>query len=168
MRLGIFAKTFAGTDPLTVMRAARDAGYASVQYNMACSGLPAMPETIDSATAAMVAEAARTTGIDIAAVSGTYNMIHPDPAVRADGLRRLGVLIDACAPLGTPMVTLCTGTRDLHDQWRGHPDNQTAEAWPTCWPKWARPAKWPKARASGSGSSPNSPTWSTAPPARAP
>jgi sugar phosphate isomerase/epimerase len=129
MRLGIFAKTFPGTDPLTVMRAARDAGYASVQYNMACSGLPAMPETIDSATAAMVAEAARTTGIDIAAVSGTYNMIHPDPAMRADGLRRLGVLIDACAALGTPMVTLCTGTRDPNDQWKAHPDNQTDEAW---------------------------------------
>lgn len=129
MRLGIFAKTFAGSDPLAVMQAARDAGYSSVQYNMACSGLPVMPDAIAPAQAQKVAEAARATGLRVAAVSGTYNMIHPDPAVRADGLRRLAVLIDACAALGTGMVTLCTGTRDPDDQWRAHPDNQSAAAW---------------------------------------
>lgn len=129
MRLGIFAKTFAGTDPLTVMQAARDAGYASVQYNMTCSGLPAMPDAITADQARAVADAARATGLHIAAVSGTYNIIHPDPAVRAMGLRRLGVLIDACATLGTGMVTLCTGTRDADDQWRAHPDNDSPAAW---------------------------------------
>jgi hypothetical protein len=46
MRLGIFAKTFPGNDPVTVMSAARMAGYGAVQYNMACSGLPAMPDAI--------------------------------------------------------------------------------------------------------------------------
>lgn len=129
MRLGIFARTFAGSDPLTVMQAARDAGYAAVQYNMACSGLPAMPDVITNAQAQAVADAARTTGLHIAAVSGTYNMIHPDPAMREAGLRRLSVLIDACAALGTGMVTLCTGTRDAHDQWRADPDNQSPAAW---------------------------------------
>ena len=129
MRLGIFAKTFAGHDPLTVMQAARDAGYLSVQYNMACSGLPAMPDEITPVQAQEVAEAARATGLYVAAVSGTYNMVHPDPAVRVDGLRRLAVLIDACAALGTGMVTLCTGTRDPQDQWRAHPDNQSDAAW---------------------------------------
>ncbi len=129
MRLGIFAKTFAGTDPLTVLQAAKGAGYAAVQYNMACSGLPAMPDALTDAQARAVAEASRATGVAIAAVSGTYNMIHPDPAVRATGLRRLGVLIDHAAAMGTGMVTLCTGTRDAEDQWRHHPDNGSPEAW---------------------------------------
>ena len=129
MRLGIFAKTFAGTDPLTVLTAAREAGYTAVQYNMVCSGLPAMPEAIPAEMARTVAAASRATGIVIAAVSGTYNMIHPDPAIRAIGLRRLGVLIDACDAMGTGMVTLCTGTRDLVDQWRDHPNNALPDAW---------------------------------------
>lgn len=129
MRLGIFAKTFAGADPMTVLQAANGAGYACVQYNMACSGLPAMPDAVTDAKAKAVAQASAATGVAVAAVSGTYNMIHPDPAVRATGLRRLGVLIDHAAAIGTGMVTLCTGTRDPEDQWRHHPDNASPEAW---------------------------------------
>ncbi len=129
MRLGIFAKTFAGRDPLTVMRAARAAGYASVQYNMACSGLDPMPDVITPDQTAAIRAASLETGVAIAAVSGTYNMIHPDPVVRVAGLRRLGVLIGATQAMGTGMVTLCTGTRDPDDQWRHHPDNTTPGAW---------------------------------------
>lgn len=129
MRVGIFAKTFAGQNPRAVMQAARDAGFASVQYNMACSGLASMPDAIPGPVARDVAGAARATGLHIAAVSGTYNMIHPDPLVRAAGLRRLEVILDACVAMGTGLVTLCTGTRDPEDQWRAHPDNATPAAW---------------------------------------
>jgi len=129
MRLGIFAKTFAGPDPLTVFAAARAAGFDRVQYNMACSGLPAMPDTISDDVIAEIRTASDATGVSLAAVSGTYNMIHPDAAVRANGLRRLGVLIAVAEAMGTDMVTLCTGTRDAADQWRGHPDNALPEAW---------------------------------------
>lgn len=129
MRLGIFAKTFAGAEPLAVMQAARAAGSECVQYNMACSGLAAMPDALTDAQIAQVATASATTGVAIAAVSGTYNMIHPDPVVRADGMRRLGVLIAAAGAMAAPMVTLCTGTRDADDQWRGHADNASDAAW---------------------------------------
>lgn len=129
MRLGIFAKTFAGNNPLTVLDAAKTAGFASVQYNMACSGLAAMPDALTPQQVAAVADAARATGVAIAAVSGTYNMIHPDPEVRAKGLQRLHILIENAAGLGTDMVTLCTGTRDPADQWNHHPDNASPEAW---------------------------------------
>ena len=129
MRLGIFAKTFAGTDPLTVLTAARDAGFKAVQYNMACSGLAAMPDHIAPDVTGAIRQASAETGVTIAAISGTYNMIHPDPVVRATGMRRLGLLIQNAAAIGTDMVTLCTGTCDPDDQWRGHPDNDTPAAW---------------------------------------
>ena len=129
IRLGIFAKTFAGADPMTVLQASADAGFAAVQYNMACSGLPAMPDDLPLAAVQAVADAGLATSVAISALSGTYNMIHPDPAVRATGLRRLGLLIDRAATMGTTMVTLCTGSRDATDQWRYHPDNATPEAW---------------------------------------
>ncbi len=83
MRLGIFAKTFPGTDPASVLSQVKAAGFATAQYNMACSGLPPMPDEIAPAISAAVAEASRQTGIRLCAVSGTYNMAHPDPAIRA-------------------------------------------------------------------------------------
>ena len=129
MRLGIFAKTFPGTTPDVVIAAACAAGFSAVQYNMACSGIAPMPDAIPDATAKAVSTAAGRAGVETAAVSGTYNMIHPHPAVRAKGLARLDILARSCASLGTPLITLCTGTRDPDDQWRRHPDNDTPEAW---------------------------------------
>ncbi|MBY3331536.1 sugar phosphate isomerase/epimerase [Rhizobium laguerreae] len=129
MKLGIFAKTFEGTEPLTVLNAAAAAGFTCAQYNMACSGLPPMPETITEAQARAVGEAARESGVEIVAVSGTFNMIHPDPAVRGAGLRRLATLAERCAGMSTALITLCTGTRDPIDQWKAHADNDTPEAW---------------------------------------
>jgi sugar phosphate isomerase/epimerase len=129
MQLGIFAKTFRGSDPETVLTAARHAGFSAVQYNMACSGLPSMPDAIAPGVGQSIGAASRTSGVGIAAVSGTYNMIHPDPAIRERGHKRLEVLASHCAAMGTRLITLCTGTRDPDDQWRDHPDNGSAEAW---------------------------------------
>ena len=129
MQIGIFAKTFPGRDPATVLAASHTAGFDGVQYNMACSGLDPMPTAISPATTAAVAQAARASTQQIFAVSGTWNMIHPDPAVRAAGQQGLTVLAANAAALGTRLITLCTGTRDPADQWRHHPDNSTPEAW---------------------------------------
>ena len=127
--IGIFAKTFPGTTPEAVLIAAREAGYSCVQFNLACCGLPSMPDALPPGTAEAIATAGAATGVAVAAVSGTYNMIHPDLAVRAQGLRRLEVLLSESRAMGTSLVTLCTGTRDASDQWRHHPDNDTPEAW---------------------------------------
>lgn len=129
MKLGIFGKTFEGTDPHTVLNSVAEAGFACAQYNMACSGLAAMPDTISHEEALAVANAARQNGVEIVAVSGTYNMIHPDPDMRQAGHRRLAILAERCAAMSTRLITLCTGTRDPFDQWKEHPDNDTPEAW---------------------------------------
>ncbi|MBB4006233.1 sugar phosphate isomerase/epimerase family protein [Allorhizobium taibaishanense] len=129
MQAGIFAKTYAGTDPATVLARAAADGYACVQYNLACSGLAPMPDHVSDAAIAEIDAARRATGVGIAALSATYNMIHPDPAQRQQGLERLKVSLQVAARLAIPVVTLCTGTRDGEDQWRHHPDNATPEAW---------------------------------------
>lgn len=129
MRIGVFAKTFPGQTPDAVLRQSAAAGFEGVQYNMACSGLAAMPDAITPEAARSVATAARLMEQEVFAVSGTYNMIHPDPAVRRAGERRLAVIATACRDMGTSLVTLCTGTRDAEDQWRHHPENASAEAW---------------------------------------
>ena len=129
MQLGIFAKTFPGADPDTVLAAVANAGFGVAQYNMACSGLDPLPDAIPTDVTTAIRAASTASGVGIVAVSGTFNMIHPDRTVRADGLRRLGLLIEAAPAMGTRLVTVCTGTRDPGDMWRAHPDNATPEAW---------------------------------------
>jgi sugar phosphate isomerase/epimerase len=129
MRLGIFAKTFPGSDPETVLAGVANAGFGLAQYNLACSGLDPLPGAIPEEVTTAIRAASAAAGVGIAAVSGTVNMIHPDPEVRRDGLRRLAVLITAAPAMGTRLVTLCTGTRDPADPWKFHPDNATPEAW---------------------------------------
>lgn len=129
MQLGIFAKTFDGSTPGPVLGAVAKSGFTAAQYNMACSGLPPMPDAMPAGVVEAVAAAARASGVEIVAVSGTYNMIHPDIAVREAGHRRLEVLAAHARAMGTQLITLCTGTRDAEDQWRAHPDNDGPEAW---------------------------------------
>lgn len=129
MRLGIFAKTFPGAEPAAVLAAVRHAGYETTQFNLACAGLPSMPDAVPSDAIAAIRAATQSSGVSLAALSGTYNMVHPDKAVRDDGLRRLAVVIEAAAALDIPLVTLCTGSRNAADQWAYHPDNADPAAW---------------------------------------
>jgi sugar phosphate isomerase/epimerase len=129
MYLGIFAKTFPGATPGEVLGAARDAGYTAVQYNMACSGLPSLPERIAPEVIEAVSEASDASGVSIAALSATYNMIHPDLSVREAGRRAFAALAAAAPAMGTRLLTVCTGSRDAADQWRHHPDNASPGAW---------------------------------------
>jgi sugar phosphate isomerase/epimerase len=127
--IGIFAKTFLRTTPEENLDAARRHGLGVVQYNLACAGLPSLPERLEPRLAQRIGAAAAAHGITIAAVSGTFNMIDPVPERRDVGGHRLGQLAGACALLGTKVITLCTGTRDPDDMWRGHPANGRPDAW---------------------------------------
>ena len=129
MQLGIFAKTFTGGDPQTVLAAVRQAGFKSVQYNMACSGLSSLPAAITDEQALAVAQAAQTTGVALAAVSATYNMTHPDEDKRRAGRAAFVTIASKARLMGTHLVTLCSGSMNAANQWEYHPDNKSPEAW---------------------------------------
>ena len=129
MQIGIFSKTFARPTLAGVLDAVAAHGLQHVQFNLDCAGLEPMPDVIDDATCDVIRQALAARGIEMAAISGTFNMIDPDLYQRQLGLQRLRVLAAACARLGTHVITLCTGTRDPVSMWRRHPDNDSAEAW---------------------------------------
>src|ERR1041384_3264491 len=112
MRLGIFAKTFTRPTLEAVLDAVANHGLHCAQFNFACAGLPSLPERIDPALANKVRHEMEARRITMAAVSGTFNLIHPDQLVRREGLRRLAVLASTCQRLDTSVITLCSGTRD--------------------------------------------------------
>lgn len=129
MRLGIFARTFARPTVEEVFAAVRAHELNCVQFNMSCASLPTLPDEIPPSLISRIHEAALSWNIEIAAISGTYNMIHPDLRMRESGLRRLRILAKACRGLDTGVITLCTGTRDAEDMWRWHPENASTAAW---------------------------------------
>jgi sugar phosphate isomerase/epimerase len=129
MQLGIFAKTFLEVGAENVLNAVKQNGFACTQFNMACVGLPSLPDEIPISLIDEISKARKSSGVAIIAISATYNMIHPDMQKRKEGLKKLEVIMKAASALNVDLVTLCTGSCDPSDQWRQHPDNQSEQSW---------------------------------------
>ena len=124
----IFAKTYPGTTADVLAAAAAD-GYRGVQFNLQCAGIASIPDELPDGLAEGVARTAAAQGVTLSALSGTYNMAHPDPAVRARGRAGFAHVLRAAQRMGAPIVTLCTGTRHPSNMWAAHADNTHPSAW---------------------------------------
>lgn len=129
MELGIFAKTYPRSSLDDVLDAVVADGFTTVQFNMACAGLESMPLEIDEQTVVGIRESLDSHKLHICALSATFNTIHPDLHERARGIQSFKVLAESARSMGTDLLTLCTGTRNLDSKWKYHPDNGTPEAW---------------------------------------
>jgi len=129
MHIGIFSKTFPRQTLGETLDMVFDHGLRHIQFDLSCAGVSSMPERIDPTLVASIRRELDARQMTIAAVSGTYNMIHPDLEQRHAGLSRLRELASACHGLGASIITLSTGTRDPENMWRGHPHNHSPEAW---------------------------------------
>ena len=129
MQLGIFSRTYplAGIDDVFA-RIAQD-GFAATQFNFSTAGLSSLPRDWPEAIISQVVASASQHGVSICALSGTYNMAHPDLARRASDRIGFANVVRAAEAMHVPIVTLCTGTRDATNMWLAHPDNRSAEAW---------------------------------------
>jgi sugar phosphate isomerase/epimerase len=91
-------------------------------------GLDVLGDKIDKELAVHSREVLDARGIEVAAVDGTYNMVHPDPVRRARNLEHLVTLINLAQAFGTDVVTLCTGSRaDI--MWQRSDANRSDDAW---------------------------------------
>ena len=129
MEPGIFETTFDRPTLEERLDAVTAHGVRWVQFDLASAGLPSLPTSIPEELAVRIHRETSARGIRLTAISGTYNMIHPDPRVRAEGLAGLRTIAAAGRSMGVSVITLCTGTRDPDQMWRWHPANGTREAW---------------------------------------
>lgn len=124
----IFSRTYATTTAAQTFAAVRSDGFGAVQFNLSNLGLPTLPDALPEELETVRAEAdAR--GVTLCALSGTWNMAHPDPAHRRAMRPRFLNVLRAALRLGVPIVTLCTGSRDAGNMWAAHADNASPEAW---------------------------------------
>ena len=129
MQIGILSKVFVRPTVEAVFDAIAAAGLECVQFNPESAGLAPMPDEFPARLAERVRRAAAAQRIAIASVQGTFNMSHPDPEFRRQGLRRLQGIASVCGQLGTKVIAICIGTRDRENMWRHHPDNDSPGAW---------------------------------------
>jgi sugar phosphate isomerase/epimerase len=129
VELGIFSRTYqpAGIDRIFT-QIAHD-GFQTIQFNFSSAGLPSLPKDLPEETIKGVMASAQQCGLTICALSGTYNMAHPDAARRQADRVGFTNIVRAAQCMQVPLVTLCTGTRDTTNMWSAHPDNGSPEAW---------------------------------------
>jgi sugar phosphate isomerase/epimerase len=129
VQLGIFSRTYQlpGMEEICA-RIAQD-GFQTIQFNFSSAGLPSLPNEWPEAIVRDVMASASRSGLTICALSGTYNMAHPDVARRQADRIGFTNVVRAARFMHAPLVTLCTGSRHATNMWSAHPDNRSPEAW---------------------------------------
>jgi sugar phosphate isomerase/epimerase len=138
-QLGVLTSEFERASLEETLDAVADHGIEAVQFQLGSAvpsiplqdslrmGLDALGEHLTPSLCEDIRKQLAKRGIAMAAVDGTFNMVHPDQDRRWANLGHLRQLIEYCDALGTSVVTLCTGSRD-DIMWRRHPDNDSPEA----------------------------------------
>jgi sugar phosphate isomerase/epimerase len=128
-KLGLLSPEFPSVSLSTNLDAIAATGAASVQYDLVSAVGHTFPTELSQGTVESINAGFSERQLTLVALSGTYNMIDPDPQAREAGAEALNRLIALAPSLRTDLVTLCTGSRDPSNMWRKHPDNETPEAW---------------------------------------
>lgn len=129
MKLGIFETVFLRPTLAESFRAVALAGFSCVQFDFQSAEVDPWSGPIDNNLVDEIRSAAEAAPVRIPAVSGTFNMAHPDSGTRARGLRGFEQVAAQATALGAAYVTLCTGTRAMSSMWAFHHDNSTPGAW---------------------------------------
>ncbi|MDR5826200.1 sugar phosphate isomerase/epimerase [Caballeronia sp. LZ043] len=131
MTPGVFARTYTGLGLRDLFARVKADGFYAVQFNLSCAGLGSLPPDLPHGITAQIVSHLQEEGVSICALSGTYNMAHPDDAQRKHDRVGFANVLRAADEMNVPLVTLCTGSRDISNMWRAHPDNTTTLAWTT-------------------------------------
>ena len=140
MKTGVCTTDFEKLPLMTVEKLferIRAIGFACVQFAFSSvteadfvpTGQLELPKALSPALLKAVGKASERHGLPVEVINATFNMAHPDPEVREEGLRRLKTHAEAARSLGCPILSLCSGTRNESHLWTPHPDNGTREAW---------------------------------------
>ena len=127
MLAGIFSRTYAAKGE-AVFAAIQADGFSAAQLNLSSLGLESFPNSLPEEVVLQAKHDAAKHGVMLAALSGTYNMAHPDIAYRKAQRAKFANVVQAAKLLGIGVVTLCTGSRDENNMWAHHADNHSPKA----------------------------------------
>ena len=128
MQAGIFSRTYTAKGE-AVFAAIKADGFSAAQLNLSSLGLESLPASLPTDVLLKTKIDAAKHGVHLVALSGTYNMAHPDAVHRQAQRLRFANVVKAARLMGIGVVTLCTGSRDPKNMWAHHSQNTSTEAW---------------------------------------
>jgi sugar phosphate isomerase/epimerase len=128
-KLGLLSPEFPAGSLEENLAAMSSAGAIGAQFDLVNAVGETFPAELRDEEVQAVRNGFAHYALELSALSGTYNMIDPDPQRREVGARGLDRLIGAAPLFGTQVVTLCTGSRDPESMWCRHPESDSPEAW---------------------------------------
>ncbi len=129
MRLGVFTRVFKRSTTGSVFDAIREVGIKELHFSLPDSDIITLADTIEKIGAHKISTLCKDRGLKVASISGTFNVIHPDMKSRQNATEGCIRLIKNAPELGSPLVSLSTGTRNPQNMWSWHTENGTSEAW---------------------------------------
>ncbi|MEO9169409.1 MAG: sugar phosphate isomerase/epimerase family protein [Aestuariivirga sp.] len=128
MLAGIFSRTYAAKGE-AVFAAIKADGFSAAQLNLSSLGLESLPASLPEDVVLKAKADAIKRSVVLVALSGTYNMAHPDAAYRKAQRAKFVNVVQAAKLMDIGIVSLCTGSRDQNNMWAYHADNYSPEAW---------------------------------------
>ena len=129
MELGIFSRTYECTDIDETFNRMCSDGLYSTHLNFANAGLATMPEEYNGDAVDRIATSVSAHGISMSSLTGTFNMIDPNPEQRRRGIEQFRLQCRLAKELKIPIVTLCTGSKNPESKWKWHNDNLLPESY---------------------------------------
>lgn len=126
--VGIFNGYFPYTLEESIKRI-KAMGFTSVQLDLCFKDMELSYPAITKEKCITIRDAFRDANIQIVAISGYTNIVHPDSVKRKENLEYLKTLLKFARDLGTPYVISETGTFDHDSDWVYHPKNGTQEGY---------------------------------------
>ncbi|MBS4195910.1 sugar phosphate isomerase/epimerase family protein [Lederbergia citri] len=129
MEIGMYTIEIQRPTTRELFTAIKDAGFSQVQFDFSSVCDEQMPLRFEPGLLQEIQRQAERNRVEIVAVNGTFNMIHPSVLEREDGYKRFASVAEASRELNCEFVTLCTGSRNTKSMWAWHEDNLNPEAW---------------------------------------
>lgn len=137
MNIGICTTDFQATPLDALFETIGEMGFSSMQLAFATltesdfvpDGACEIPKALPRGVVDRIAKRAAQRSLDIVCVNGTFNMAHPDQAVRNESIARFPNFARAVRDVGCANISICTGTRNPDYLWSPHPLNETDAAW---------------------------------------
>ena len=131
MQVGIFTGYFPYALAETAAKI-RALGFNTVQLDLAFKDMDLSAGQITREKCVAIRETFRDHDLPICCISGYANIIHPDPAERAQRVGALKDILRHAQHLGSPYVISETGTFNTASDWIHDAKNKTEEGFETC------------------------------------
>jgi sugar phosphate isomerase/epimerase len=132
LKLAIFSGVYAGLPIEEAAKRIKDDGFCGVVCDFAFADVKFDPAAPDWEAARKITAAFEKNGVKIVGLFGYYNVVDPDAARRRRGEERLGVLVKNWKRLGSPVISLETGTFNRDSEWVDAPENYTEQGYVAC------------------------------------